>query len=109
MHTLLALGVTILTATTPQVARPPALPARPMTFTFIERVTFEEAMTAFANLSQMTLEFDQTVSGDVRRSAIGQTITMRDVTLDEAIGFLATQKGLSYRVEGKTIVIFKKP
>lgn len=108
MHILLAIGVTILAATQPQ-AQPSALTTKPVSLTFIQSVTVEDAMTTIGRLAQVTVEFDQTVSADVRGSALGQTINMRDVTLEQVVGFLADLKGLSYRVDGKTIVIFKKP
>ena len=109
MHTLLAVGFSLLTTVAANQAQPSVLSTNPITLTFLERVTFEEVMTTVGQLSQMTVEFDQTVSEELRRSPIGKTITMRDVTLEQVIGVMSTMKGLTYRIDGKTIVIFKKP
>jgi hypothetical protein len=109
MHILLALGVTILAATQTQ-AQPSQLPTQPMSLTFIASVPFEKAISTIANLGGVTIEFDQTVTADMRNAPVSSsgTLNMRDVSMEEAIEILTRLQGLSYSVDGKTVRIFKK-
>jgi hypothetical protein len=109
MQILLALGVTIL-ATTQTPTQPSLLPTQPMSLTFIATVPFEKAISAIAEVSRVTIEFDQTVTEDARRAPVSSTgaLSMRDVSAEEAIQMLTRLQGLSYSVDGKTVRIFKK-
>ena len=109
MHILLAVGVTILAATQTQ-PQPSLLPTQPMSLTFIATVPFEKAISAIAELGGVTIEFDQTVTEDIRHAAVSSTgtLSMRDVRMEEAIQILTRLQGLSYSVDGKTVRIFKK-
>lgn len=109
MHILLALGVTVLAATQTQ-AQPSQLPTRPMSLTFIASVPFEKAISTIAELGHITIEFDQTVTADTRQAPVSSsgTLTMRDVSMEEAIQMLTRLQGLSYSIDGKTVRIFKK-
>ena len=111
MHILLAIGVSIL-----QVAAPPptllTVPNgnKPISVTFNETAPFGEAISMLAKASGVTIEFDQTVSEQVRRQPMTDSkIVLKDVNLEQAVAFLTERMGLSYIVlEGKSIRIFKK-
>ena len=108
MHTLLAVGVTILTATAqPQ---PTLAVTQPLTVTFVTPVTFEDTISFLAKTSKVTIEMDNTVPPDVRRQALADSaISLRGVTLEEAIAQLTRLKGLDYSVTDEhTIRIYKK-
>ena len=109
MHTLLAVGVTILTATTPQ-AQPTLAATQPLNVTFVMPVAFEETISFLAKMSGVTIELDDTVSQDLRRQPLSDyAIKLAGVTLEEAIATVARVKGLSYSiVDEKTVRIFKK-
>lgn len=110
MQTLLALGVSLLAVTSGQ-AQPSALTAaKPITVTFVRTVTFDQVISFLARMSETTIEFDETVSEEVRQAPIAETtITFRNVTLLDALGLVTSRRGLDYRVvDGKTVVIFKK-
>jgi hypothetical protein len=110
MHILLALGVTMLAATQTQTPFSP-LPTQPMSLTFIASVPFEKAISAIAEVSGVTIEFDQTVTEEARRAPVSTTgtVNMRNVIAEEAIQTLTKLQGLSYSiVNAKTVRIFKK-
>ena len=107
MHILLAIGITILTAT--QAQAPPSLaptePLKAMTFVNAE---FRDAISLVAKSGGIVIEMDQTVSDSMQRQKIG-TMRMRDVTVEQAVAQLTRVVGLSYTVvDGKTVRIFKK-
>ena len=117
MHILLAVGVTVLTATTPQqtsAPQPVLAPTQPLSITFVvdatKRPTFEEAISFLARYSRVAIELDGSVPSDIRGQAVADsTLNIRDLTLEEAIGLLTRIKGLSYSiVDAKTVRIFKK-
>ena len=111
MHMLLAVGVTILTATTPsQPTLQPALSsAPPMTITFVQ-APFDDALTQLARLSGVTIEIDRTVTEEVRRQPVYESaISMRAVSVEEAIATLTRLKGLSYSiVDARMVRVFKQ-
>jgi type II secretory pathway component GspD/PulD (secretin) len=108
MQILLAVGVTLLTATVPQPVQALA-PATPITITFV-KASFEDAISAIAQVSGVTIEIDQSVSEQVRRASVADyALTMRGVTLEEALELLTSQKGLTYSIaDTRTVRIFKK-
>ena len=106
MHTLLALGVTVLTATSP--AQPTLAATQPFSVVFV-MPKFEQAISSLAQMTGVTIEIDQTVDAEIRQQPVSDSaLKFSDVKLEEAIGFLAQLKGLSYSVvDEKTIKIFK--
>ena len=110
MHVLVALGVTILAATQTQTPFS-LLPAQPMSLTFIATVPFEKAISTIAEVNGITIEFDQTVTEEMRRAPVSSsgTLNMRNVVAEDAIQMLTKLQGLSYLVlDRKTVRIFKK-
>lgn len=109
MHILLAIGVTILAATQAQT-QPSLAETKPMSITFISSVPLEKAISTLAQVASTTIEFDQTVTAEVRTGPVSSSVVnMRDVTLEEAIAILTRLNGLSYSiVDAKTVRIFKK-
>ena len=110
MHILLALGVTILAATQTQTPFS-LLPTQPMSLTFIASVPFEKAISTIAEVTGVTIEFDQTVTEEVRRAPVSTsgTVNLRNVIAEQAIKTLTELQGLSYLVlDRKTVKIFKK-
>jgi hypothetical protein len=109
MHILLAVGVTILTAGTAQATQPALAAAQPITVTFVQ-AKFDDALTHLARVSGVTIEIDQTVTEEVRRQPVYESpITMRELSIEEAIATLTRLKGLSYTiVNAKMVRVFKK-
>ena len=109
MHTLLAVGVTILTATTPQ-PQPTLSTSEPLNVTFVMPVTFERTISFFAQMSGVTIELDDTVTEEIRQQPLSDyAIKFAGATLEQAIAQVTRMKGLSYTiVDGKTIRISKK-
>jgi hypothetical protein len=117
MHILLAVGVTVLTATTPaqtSTPQPVLAPTQPLSVTFVvdasKRPTFEEAISFLARYATIAIELDGSVPGEIREQAVADsTLSMRGVSLEEGIAMLTRIKGLSYSiVDAKTVRIFKK-
>ena len=106
MHTLLALGVTVLTASSP--AQPTLAATQPFSVVFV-MPKFEQAISSLAQMTGVTIEIDQTVGDDIRQQPVADTaLNFRDVKLEEAIGVITRLKGLSYTVvDEKSIRIFK--
>jgi hypothetical protein len=110
MHTLLAVGVTILTATAPAQPQLSLAATPPLNVTFVMPVAFEDTISFLAKMSGVVIELDDTVSTDVRQQPLsGSAISLRGVTLEEAIAQLTRVKGLDYTiVDEKTVRIYKK-
>lgn len=108
MQILLAVGVTLLTATLPQ-SQAALAPAPPITVTFVD-ASFEEAVSFIAKFARLTIEIDQSVSPELRREPIaGAPVRLRDVTIEEALRVLTDRNGLAYSiVNAKTVRIYKK-
>jgi hypothetical protein len=106
MHTLLALGVTVLTASSP--AQPTLAATQPFSVVFV-MPKFEQAISSLAQMTGVTIEIDQTVGDDIRQQPVADTaLNFRDVKLEEAIRVITRLKGLSYTVvDEKSIRIFK--
>ena len=108
MHILLAVGVTLLTATGPQ-SQPALAPAPPINVTFVD-ASFEDAVSFIAKYARLTIEIDQSVSQQLRREPIaGAPVKMQDVTIEEALRALTARIGLDYSiVNAQTVRIYKK-
>jgi hypothetical protein len=108
MQILLAVGVTLLTATLPQ-AQVSLAPAPPISVTFVD-ASFEDAVSFIAKYGKLTIEIDQSVSQELRKEPIaGAPIKMRDVTIEEALRALTARNGLDYSIVNATMVrIYKK-
>ena len=106
MHTLLALGVTVLTASSP--AQPTLAATQPFSVVFV-MPKFEQAISSLAQMTGVTIEIDQTVGDDIRQQPVADTaLNFRDVKLEEAIRVITRLKELSYTVvDDKSIRIFK--
>lgn len=111
MHVLLAVGVTtLLAAGSPSQGSQPALVGTPpITITFVN-AAFEDALTFLAKTSGVTIEIDQTVTGEIRRQPVyDSAISVREVSLEQTIEMLTRLKGLSYSiVDAKMVRIFKQ-
>jgi hypothetical protein len=114
MQLLLATIVTLLAAAAPN--QQPQVPAGllntpPMTLTFGNGATLDEAVSTLSRLSGVAMEFGPTVPEDVRKQRLApeSPVVMRNVTLEQAMDTLTKLKGLSFAVVNqKTIFIFKK-
>ena len=108
MQILLAVGVTLLTATLPQ-SEAALAPAPPITVTFVD-ASLADAVSFIAKFARLTIEIDQSVSQELQREPIaGGPITMRDVTIEEALRTVTARNGLAYSiVNAKTVRIYKK-
>ena len=111
MSTLIAIGVALLQILTP----PPtmltvAAANKPISLTFNHPAPFEDAISVLAKFSGVPIEFDDTVSKELRRQPMTDSkIVLKDVNLEQAVALLTERMGLSYIVlEGKSIRIFKK-
>jgi hypothetical protein len=110
MHTLFALGVTILTAGSPAQPAAPALAAtRPIDMVFL-MPPFESAIAAVAQTTGVTIELDDTVTSEVRQQPLSdRLLKLAGAGLEETIALLTRMKGLSYTiVDARTVRIFKK-
>lgn len=111
MQLLLALGVSLLAAVSPnQSPQPSRLSAgSPVNVTFV-KATFEDALSTIAKVSGVMIEIDQSVSEAVRREPIANTpIRLHDASVEKTIDWLTSTRGLSYTVvDGASIRIFKK-
>ena len=108
MQILLAVGVTLLTATLPQ-GRAVLAPAPPINVTFVD-ASFEEAVSFIAKFAKLTIEIDQSVPQELQRQPLsGGPLKMQAVTIEEALLALTERNGLAYSiVNAKTVRIYKK-
>jgi Na+(H+)/acetate symporter ActP len=114
MNILLAGVVSILTAATPAQPQAPTglINSGPLTITFVNTVTLDEALSTLSKVSGVVMEIGSTVPEDVRKQPLSESspISMRNVTLEQMIDTLTRLKGLSFAVVNeKLIFIFKKP
>lgn len=113
MNILLAGIVSILTAAAPAQPQAPVslLANQPITITFINTVTLDEALSTLSRLSGVVVEITKTVPEDVMQQPVSPTsaISMRNVTLEQAFETVTGLKGLSFAViNPKLVVVFKK-
>ena len=109
MHVLLAVGVTLLTATLAEQGQTALGQASPVNITFV-KASFEEAVSAIARVTGMMIELDQSVADELRREPIGEgPINLRSTTIEQAHEFVTARKGLTYSmVNAQTVRIYKK-
>jgi hypothetical protein len=109
MHILLAVGVTLLTATLPDQGQSPLAPASPVNITFV-KASFEEAVSTIAHLTGLTIEIDHTVSEELRREPIAEgPVNLRGTTIEDSLDFLTSGNGLAYSiVNAQTVRIHRK-
>ena len=83
-------------------ATPGLLGGGPITLTFRNTVTLDEAISTLARVSGAVIEISQTVAEDLRKEPLSpdSPILMRNVTVEQAIETLARLKGLSSSVVG---------
>jgi hypothetical protein len=112
MSILLAGIVSILTAAAPVQPQAPTglLDTSPITITFTNAVTLDQAISTLSKLSGVVVEVGKNVPEDVMQQPVSpSTISMRNVTLEQAFGTVTDLKGLSFAViNPKLVVIFKK-
>lgn len=112
MQIFLAAAVTVLAVSTPAQPQSPSQALnQPITITFINTVTVEQALSTMAKLSGLVLEISE-VPEDVRRQRLSpsSTISLRNVTIERALQQFTEMKGLAFVVvESKTLVVFTKP
>jgi hypothetical protein len=112
MTILLAGIVSILTAAAPAQPQAPTglLTNQPITITFANHVTLDQALSTLSKLSGAVMEITKTVPEDVLQQPINaSTVSMRNVTFEQALETLTQLKGLSFAVVNpKLVVIFKK-
>ena|SRR5689334_16609590 len=106
MHALLAVGITILTAT----AQPTLTPSQPINVTFVMPVSFEKAISFLSQFSGVTIEVDDSVSEELRQEPLADyAMKFAGATFEQAIAQITRVKGLTYTiVDEKTIRISKK-
>ena len=111
MRHLLLAGVLALSATATSAAQTQAtFSTTPLTVTFVDS-RLEDALTFLAKSAGVTIEFDATLTEEVRRAPmVDKTLSMREVTVEEALAAITMRNGLTYTVIGpKAIRIAKKP
>jgi hypothetical protein len=98
MHILLAVGVTLLTATLTDQGQPALAPTVPVNITFV-KASFEDAISTVARITGTMIEIDRSVPEEVRRELISSsTLNLRGVTRDQTLEWLTGMKGLTYSV-----------
>jgi hypothetical protein len=111
MRHLLIAGVLVLvsTATTGAQAQPAAFSRSGVNLTFLNAPT-EDAITAIARFADLTIEFDATVTEDMRRAPLAkQPIRIVNSTVGEALAVLTETNGLTFTIIGpKAVRISKK-
>lgn len=110
MRHLLLASVLVLGATATSDAQTQSpFNTRPLTVTFVDS-RLEDALTFLARSAGLTIEFDATLTEEVRQAPmVDSTLKMQDVTVEEALSLISTRNGLAYTVIGpKAIRISKK-
>jgi hypothetical protein len=109
MRHLLLAGAIVISATTAH-AQPSALPDAPINLTFI-KAPLEDAVTSIARIAGVTIEFDATVTEEIRRAQLArQPLRLVNSTVEEAFAALTSMHGLTYTIIGpKAVRISKTP
>jgi type II secretory pathway component GspD/PulD (secretin) len=110
MRHLLLAGVLALTSTTAFAqSQPLDANPEPVTVTFVD-AKLEDALGFIARAAGVTIEFDATVTEEMRRAPLSpQPIRMTGITIEEALSILTARNGLTYTVIGpKAVRIAKK-
>jgi hypothetical protein len=102
----MVLSATAAQAQTEQLA----VPTAPINLVFLE-LSFADAMSFIAQAAGITIEFDATVTEEIRRAPLAkQPIRFTNATLEGALGVLTSTNGLTYTIIGpKAVRISKKP
>jgi hypothetical protein len=112
MRHLLIAGVLVLTSTATSAAQAQQLDVSqaPLNATFRATAQVEEVMTFVARLATITIEFDTTVTEEIRRAPLAKPLRLINATVEEAIDVLTSTNGLTYTIIGpKAIRISRKP
>jgi hypothetical protein len=112
MRHLLIAGVLVLASTVDSSAQTQLqnTAAAPINLTFIE-AQLGDALSLIATYGGVTIEFDATVTEEMRRAPLAeQAIRLNGITVEEAIATLTSMNGLTYTIIGpKAVRISKKP
>ena len=111
MRHLLIAGVMVLATTAGSAAQVQLVPlnAEPITLTFFE-APLEDAVTFIARSAGITVEFDATVTEEMRHVPLANhRLRLLNVTVEQALDALTSVHGLTYAVTGpKAVRITKK-
>ena len=111
MRHLLIAGVMVLVSTAPSAAQAQAQTTTqaPLNIVFV-RATIEEALTTVARVAGITIEFDATVTEEMRRAPLAtQPIRLANPPVEDAMSFLASLNGMTSTIIGpKAVRISKK-
>ena len=108
MRHLVLAGVIALSATAAQ-GQPSALPTAPLNLT-LRDAALEDVMSFIARAAGITIEFDATVTEEMRRALLAkQPLRLNNSTVEDALAVLTSTNGLIYTITGpKAIRISKK-
>ena len=111
MRHLLIAGVLVLASTATSAAQSPETPltAGPITVTFFE-APLEDAVSFIARAAGITIEFDATVTEEMRHVPLpNHRLRLVNSTVEQALGALTSIHGLTYTIIGpKAVRISKK-
>jgi type II secretory pathway component GspD/PulD (secretin) len=111
MRHLLIAGVLVLATTAGSAAQVQTTPlaAEPITLTFFE-TPLEDAVTFIARFAGITIEFDATVTEEMRHVPLANhRLRLLNVTVEQALDALTSVHGLTYTITGpKAVRITKK-
>ena len=108
MRHLVLASLIALSATAAQ-AQQLAVPSGPVNLTFLN-APVEDALAAIARMAGITIEFDATMTEEIRRAPLArQPVRLNNSTVEEALTALTSMNGLTYTIIGpKAIRIAKK-
>jgi hypothetical protein len=109
-HFLIA-GILVLASTVDSSARTQTqtLEAEPIKQITLIRASFGDAIALIAEDAGVTIEFDVTVTEDVRRAQLAQpTIRLANIRVEDAIATLTSMNGLTYTIIGPKAVRISK-
>ena len=111
MRHLLIAGVLVLASTAESSAQSQLQTAgtAPINLTFV-KASLADAIGLIARFAGVTIEFDATVTEEMRRAPLAEEqIRLANVTAEEAITTLTSMNGLTYTIIGpKAVRISKK-
>ncbi len=111
MRHLLIAGVLVLASTADSSAQSQVAPltAEPINLTFVE-APLEDAVSFIARFAGITIEFDATVTEEMRQVPVANhRLRLLNVTVEQALDALTSVHGLTYQITGpKAVRITKK-
>ena len=111
MRHLLIAGVLVLASTADSSAQSQVAPltAEPINLTFVE-APLEDAVSFIARFAGITIEFDATVTDEMRRVPLANhRLRLVNATVEQALDALTSIHGLTYTITGpKAVRISKK-